>query len=76
MELHRGRLFWREHSTFLNIPRQSEISDEPRDILVIGAGISGALAAYTLAKAGYSVRLVEENTIASVSIRASGIRRS
>ncbi len=39
----------------------------PRDAVIIGGGISGAAAAYELARAGAAVTLVERGGLASMA---------
>jgi len=43
------------------------------DAIVIGGGISGLTAAYNLRQQGYSVRLLEENTVVGGNIRTESV---
>lgn len=59
MLLHIGKLFWP------NVTKEPELkfakgpADLHQEILVVGGGISGAIAAYRLAKEGNAVSLIE-----------------
>src|SRR2546427_4869311 len=50
----------------------------PRDIVIVGGGISGTAAAYELARAGASVMLVERGELASMASgwTLAGVRQS
>lgn len=70
MHLVSGDMLWTNVDP---IPYQypSLIKDLKTDVLIIGGGITGALAAYYLSKAGYETTLVEKNMIALGSTKAS-----
>ena len=70
MKLHKGKLFWPAHTDDMAIETHNNLTDNI-DILVVGSGMSGALSAYELAKAGYRVTLIEQNRIASGSTSAN-----
>lgn len=70
MKLHKGNLFWPANTE--NISLEIHNNFEPnKDVLVVGSGMSGALSAYELSKAGYKVTMIEENRIASGSSSAN-----
>ena len=46
------------------------------DVLIIGGGIIGLASAYYLARAGQSVRLLEQNTIGSLTCIAVNRQRA
>lgn len=71
MQLHIGNLFWPVTTDVPSLRTCESLSEENRDVLVIGGGISGAISAYRLAKEGYKVTLVEQNTIGSGSSSAN-----
>lgn len=70
MDLRSGTLYWPAVT-----PRRAVAARSPRrlgvDALVIGAGITGALAAYTLTKAGASVAIVDRRRPVNASTPAS-----
>lgn len=70
MELTHGNLYWKNKEKIKNIyPYVSEnISCE---VLIIGGGIGGALTAYSLAKEGIDVAIVEKNIIGYGSTMAT-----
>ena len=71
MRLHIGGLYWPEVTSLPEIRLAKDAADLHKEILVVGGGISGAISAYRLAKAGHPVSLIEENTIASGSSAAN-----
>ena len=65
MELYKGRRFW---PTLTRDRTFQHLTGEVRtEFAVIGGGMSGMLAAYHLAKAGYSVVLLEQGQVAQGS---------
>ena len=70
MKLHTGNLYWPSHTEAISLVIKNNIT-ENSDVLVVGSGMSGALAAYELAKNGYKVTLIEQNRIASGSTSAN-----
>lgn len=71
MQLHTGRLYWPEHSREHTVFDCDAFHEDPRQILVVGGGISGAITAYRLAREGYPVTLIEKHTVASGSSAAN-----
>lgn len=70
MKLHTGELFWPQIGPLDPIEADTSIKED-REILIVGGGMSGAITAYTLSKAGYKVVLIEQNKIASGSSAAN-----
>lgn len=70
MALHIGRLYWPGTSPERNFPG-TDWMDGTYEVLVVGGGMSGALAAFRLSEEGKKVLLVEKNTIASGSTAAN-----
>lgn len=70
MKLHTGNLYWPSHTEAISLDIKNNIT-ENSDVLVVGSGMSGALAAYELSKNGYKVTLIEQNRIASGSTSAN-----
>ena len=70
MKLHKGQLFWPANTNDISINIHTDLNDK-EDVLVVGSGMSGALSAYELAKAGYDVTLIEQDRIASGSTSAN-----
>lgn len=70
MKLHTGKLYWPSHTEAISLDIKNNIT-ENSDVLVVGSGMSGALAAYELAKNGYKVTLIEQDRIASGSTSAN-----
>ncbi|NMH69052.1 FAD-binding oxidoreductase [Bacillus sp. RO3] len=66
MDLHNGRLFWT--TTFNDRKRNF---DKQYDVAIIGGGMSGALCAYTLTRAGLDVAIIEKRRRASGSSAAN-----
>ncbi|KAA1039603.1 FAD-dependent oxidoreductase [Macrococcus equipercicus] len=57
--------YWTKSSTFTQFPQLSQ--DLQADVLVVGGGIAGILAAYQLAKAGREVTVLEGQRLAQVT---------
>lgn len=70
MKLHTGNLYWPVNTEPISLNINYNVDDNS-DVLVVGSGMSGALAAYELAKNGYKVTLIEQNRIASGSTSAN-----
>lgn len=70
MSLHIGRLYWPGASPDRTFPR-SDWMDGTYEVVVVGGGMSGALAAFRLSEEGKQVLLVEKNTIGSGSTAAN-----
>lgn len=70
MELHKGKLFWPSNTSPVSIRINTNLSDNDQ-VLVVGSGMSGALAAYELSKSGYRVTLIDQGKIASGSTSAN-----
>ena len=71
MKLHVGDLYWPKVSKIKKIKTEDKLILKNKDLLIVGAGISGALSAYYLSQAGYRVTLIEKNTLASGSTSAN-----
>lgn len=71
MELHVGRLYWPEVTEVSLNKEMNKESFNDTDILIVGAGMSGAISAYRLAQAGYRVTLIDQHTVASGSSSAN-----
>lgn len=71
MDLHNGELYW--PTTLKN--RQSNHKNPPiaahYDVVIVGAGMSGALSAYTLSQEGLKIAIVDKQTAASGSSSAN-----
>ena len=65
MDLFKGKRFWPTLTKEASFSKQKGAHEV--DILVIGGGMSGLLSAYSLARAGKKVFLVEKDTIANGS---------
>jgi glycine/D-amino acid oxidase-like deaminating enzyme len=70
MDLSSGELYWPTTCSRSTPARQLD-ADISCDALVIGAGITGAMAAVHLARAGLSVVMVDRRTVAAGSTAAS-----
>ncbi|MBM0046029.1 FAD-binding oxidoreductase [Anaerococcus sp. mt242] len=70
MKLHTGKLYWPANTEAVCLNINNNITDNS-DVLVVGSGMSGALAAYELSKNGHKVTLIEQNRIASGSTSAN-----
>ena len=70
MNLHTGNLYWPANTEPISLKIDNNIR-EKSDVLVVGSGMSGALASYELSKNGYKVTLIEQNRIASGSTSAN-----
>lgn len=70
MKLHKGNLFWPANTEDISLEIHNNFETN-KDVLVVGSGMSGALSAYELSKAGYKVTMIEENRIASGSSSAN-----
>lgn len=70
MALHIGRLYWPGTSPERNFPR-TEWMNGTYDVVVVGGGMSGSLAAFRLSEEGKKVLLVEKSTIGSGSTAAN-----
>lgn len=70
MKLHKGNLFWPSNTEDISLKIHNNFEPN-KDVLVVGSGMSGALSAYELSKAGYRVKMIEENRIASGSSSAN-----
>lgn len=70
MKLVSGNILW---SSINKIPTQfpSLIEDIVCDVVIVGGGVTGALASYYLTKAGFDVVLVEKNILGYSSTRSS-----
>lgn len=70
MSLHEGKLFWPTVSpdVSFNVP---DWQNQTYDVIIVGAGMSGALTAFRLSEAGYRVLLVEQNRVAHGSTAAN-----
>ncbi len=70
MELISGKTYW--DKTLQDVIKfNSLIEDKVTEVLIVGGGMSGNLAAYVLAKNNHKITLVEKNTIASGSSSAN-----
>jgi glycine/D-amino acid oxidase-like deaminating enzyme len=70
MDLHGGEPYWRLKSGLIaEYPPIAQ--DETCDVLVVGAGITGALVGHSLSKAGLDVVMLDRRDIASGSTAAS-----
>lgn len=70
MDLTSGSLFW--PTTCLRMPEAAPLRADTRcDVLVVGAGITGALMAVELARAGLGVVVVDRRRVAAGSTSAS-----
>jgi glycine/D-amino acid oxidase-like deaminating enzyme len=58
MDLRGGRTLWRD-STGATVRVRRKLSTENCDVAVVGGGVSGALIALTLAKAGFDVVVID-----------------
>lgn len=70
MKLYSGETYWNKTSTTSHDFKQLE-SDLKTDILIVGGGMSGNLLAYSLAKRGKSVTLIEKDKLGSGSSTAN-----
>ena len=70
MDLRSGSLFWPTTCRRL-VLRSASLRERAVDVLIVGAGVTGALVAYELTKAGASVAVVDSRPIASGSTPAS-----
>jgi glycine/D-amino acid oxidase-like deaminating enzyme len=70
MKLHGGEPFWPIQSGLLSVVPPLE-KDIACDVLVVGAGITGALIAHRLAGAGLTIAIVDRRDIAAGSTAAS-----
>lgn len=71
MKLHTGSLYWPQVTNVKKIKSKNIIDANKNDVLIVGGGISGAISAYRLSKAGFKVTLIEKNKIAMGSSAAS-----
>lgn len=70
MKLHEGRLYWPEITNIKEV-KTVDYPSKDRQVLVVGSGMSGALSAYRLAKAGYKVLMVDKGGLAQGSTSAN-----
>lgn len=70
MNLHEGRLYWPEITDIKEVKTIAYPSKD-RQVLVVGSGMSGALSAYRLAKAGYKVLIIDKGGLAQGSTSAN-----
>lgn len=70
MKLYSGETYWNTTSNTSHDFKQLA-SDLKAEILIVGGGMSGNLLAYTLAKRGKSVTLIEKNKLGSGSSTAN-----
>ncbi len=70
LKLHVGNLYWPQTATEPRIFDEVLPTEVP-DVLIVGAGISGAISAYRLSKAGYRVVLIDQNQVGSGSTSAN-----
>ena len=70
MDLHSGELYWFKKDGMLH-SYPSLDNNIKTDILVIGSGISGALAAYHLVNKGLNITIIDKRDSASGSTAAS-----
>jgi len=70
MDLHSGAPFWPLKSGLLQSYPAID-RDEQADVLVVGAGVTGALTAYHLAAAGASVVVLDKRDVATGSTAAT-----
>ncbi|WP_414045293.1 NAD(P)/FAD-dependent oxidoreductase [Macrococcus equi] len=66
--MHNGKLYWPD--TYHKKSYKDEI-EKHYEVIVIGGGMSGALTAYRLSKAGYNTLLVDKQEIGSASSAAN-----
>jgi len=67
--LSNGELFWPK--TFDHTHYPALTGDETCDVLVVGGGMSGAITAFTMARAGYRTILIDRGMVASESSAAN-----
>ena len=70
MDLHSGELYWYKKDGMINSYHSLD-KDIKTDVLIIGTGISGALAAYHLVNHGLKITLIDSRDAASGSTAAS-----
>lgn len=70
MKLYEGKLFWPSNTEAISININNNLSDI-QEVLVVGSGMSGALSAYELSKAGFKVTMIDQDRIASGSTSAN-----
>lgn len=71
MKLHVGCVYWPEMTNVNKINTQTEINKENRQVLIVGAGISGAITSYRLSKKGYKVTLIDKEEVGAGSSSAN-----
>ena len=71
MKLHTGRLFWPDVSGDVAGSDEPASGSTAFDVVIVGAGMSGMLCAYRLAKAGYGVLVVERDRVGAGSTAAN-----
>ncbi len=71
MKLHVGCVYWPEMTNVNKINTQTEFNKENRQVLVVGAGISGAITSYRLSKKGYKVTLIDKKEVGAGSSSAN-----
>ncbi|KAA1036588.1 FAD-binding oxidoreductase [Macrococcus equipercicus] len=67
--LHNGELFWPK--TYYNKHYPALDHDAVCDVLIVGGGMSGAITAFTMARAGYRTIMIDKETIAGESSAAN-----
>ncbi|WP_214762603.1 FAD-dependent oxidoreductase [Exiguobacterium sp. s146] len=70
MEMHNGNLYWPTTESE-QIVLQKPIKKERYDVLVIGAGMSGTLTAYTLHKDGVDFAVIDQGKVGAGSTAAN-----
>ncbi|MFY9946589.1 MAG: FAD-dependent oxidoreductase, partial [Exiguobacterium chiriqhucha] len=70
MEMHNGNLYWPTTESE-QIVLQKPIKKERYDVLVIGAGMSGTLTAYTLYKDGVDFAVIDQGKVGAGSTAAN-----
>lgn len=70
MDLKSGSVYWPE--TLKEVPAYPSVKEDIKcDVVIIGAGVSGACTAYELRNTGFDVVLVEKRTVAAGSSSAN-----
>lgn len=71
MELHNGSLFWPTTLDGEKAIKGREKKDDHYDVVIVGGGMSGALTAYTLAKEGLHIAVIDKREMAAGSSSAN-----
>lgn len=70
MKLYSGESYWdKRESAYESHPKLEE--NKKTEVLIIGSGMSGNLAAYQLAKRGHEVMIIDKDKVASGSSKAN-----